>query len=140
MLRAAGRFRRLAAFLRLRLVWLWFRLDGVGAVVLDGRVYPVRALPLGKSRVLIPAVIRCSRAFAEWRLDDDDLYQDLVTVLSVGLGTSRQRVEGLHTSLFALTGVIRQICEANGLPMVEEGTDPGKLMALMMSQTGTSST
>lgn len=115
------------------------RLVGVDAVVLEGRTYAVRAVPLGVARELVPAIIRCSRRFAAWEIDET-LYDDLVTVLALGLGTTRHRIEHLTIPLWDLAPVIDRIARVNSLPVLEAGTDPGKLLAALMTSTGTNST
>lgn len=58
---AAGYGTRAAAWLRQRFSRrLALRLLGVPYVVLEGRVYPVRAVPFGVARQLVPALLRCS--------------------------------------------------------------------------------
>jgi hypothetical protein len=114
------------------------RLAGVDAVVLEGRTYAVRAVPLGIARELVPAIIRCARRFAAWQIDDA-LYADLVTVLALGLGTSRRDIERLTIPLWDLAPVVDRIARVNSLPVLEAGADPGKLLAALMTSTGTSS-
>lgn len=113
------------------------RLAGVVAVVLEGRVYAVRAVPLGVARELVPAIIRCSRRFASWEIDEG-LYDDFVKVLSLGLGAPPAAIERLTVPLWDLSPVIERIARVNGMPMLETGTDPGKLLAALTS-TGMSS-
>jgi len=139
---AAGFAPRLRA--RLRGLWsrrLLLRLAGIPSVVLEGRVYAVRAVPLGVARQLVPALLRCSRRFAAWQIDED-LYDDMVRVLALGLGASPAVIERLTVPLWELGPVIECIAIANGLPRMEAGgADLGKLMALLATtSTGTSST
>lgn len=115
------------------------RLVGVEAVVLEGRTHAVRAVPLGVARELVPAIIRCSRRFAAWQIDET-LYDDLVTVLALGLGTERRVIERLTIPLWDLAPVIDRIARVNSLPVLEAGAEPGKLLAALMTSTGTSST
>jgi len=115
------------------------RLAGVEAVVLEGRTYAVRPVPLGVARELVPAIIRCARRFAAWEIDDV-LYDDFVTVLALGLGAPRSTIEHLTIPLWDLAPVLDRIARVNALPVVEAGTDPGKLLAALMTSTGTSST
>lgn len=136
----AGRAARLAAWLRARLNRrLLLRLAGVDTVVLEGRVHAVRAVPLGVARSLVPALIRCSRRFAEWQIDED-LYDDFVIVLSLGLGTSPDAIARLTIPLWELAPVVERIARVNGLPVLEAGADLGKLLAAMTASTGTPST
>lgn len=139
-LAGAGHRLRLSAWMR---GWLsrrlLLRLAGVEAVVLEGRTYAVRAVPLGVARTLVPAIIRCARRFAAWEIDDT-LYEDFVTVLALGLGAPRRAIERLTIPLWDLAPVIDRIARVNGLPVLEAGTDPGKLLAALMTSTGTSST
>ncbi len=114
------------------------RLIGVEAVVLEGRTYAVRPVPLGQARELVPAIIRCARRFAAWEIDDA-LYADFVTVLALGLGAPRRTIERLTIPLWDLAPVIDRIARVNALPVLEAGTDPGKLLAALMTSTGTSS-
>lgn len=115
------------------------RLAGVEAVVLEGRTYAVRPVPLGQARILVPAIIRCARRFAAWEIDET-LYEDFVTVLALGLGAPRGAIERLTIPLWDLAPVIDRIARVNALPVLEAGTDPGKLLAALMTSTGTSST
>lgn len=139
-LHGAGYAPRLMAWLRGRVSRRsLLRLVGVEAVVLEGRTYAVRAVPLGIARELVPAIIRCSRRFAAWEIDET-LYDDLVTVLALGLGTTRDRIGHLTIPLWDLAPVIDRIARANSLPVLEAGTDPGKLLAALMTSTGTNST
>jgi hypothetical protein len=139
-LSGAGYLPRLAAFVRgLVSRRLLLRLVGVDTVVLAGRVLPVRAVPLGVARELVPAIVRCSKAFAAWEFSEA-LYDDIVKVLALGLRVPQAHIEGLTVSLFDLAPVVERIARVNGLPVLEAGSsDMGKLVALM-TQTGTSST
>lgn len=136
----SGHFVRLAAWVRgvfSRRVLL--RLAGIDTVVLAGRVYPVRAVPLGVARELVPAIVRCSRAFAAWEFSEE-LYDDMIKVLALGLGVPTHKIEALTVSLFDLAPVVERIARVNGLPVLEAGSaDMGKLLAALASQTGTSS-
>ena len=106
-----------------------YRLLGVPTVVLQGRVYAVRAVPLGIARDLVPALLRCSRLFARWDLSEA-LYDDLVRVLALGLGAAPRDIERLSVPLWDLAPVVELIAKANGLPVVEAG-QLGELAALV---------
>lgn len=119
---------------------LLLRLAGVQTVVLEGRVHAVHAVPLGVARQLVPALIRCSRRFAAWQIDEA-LYDDLVQVLALGLNTAPATIERLTVPLWELAPVVEVIARVNGLPMMEAGgADLGKLLTLLATSTGTSST
>lgn len=135
----SGHFVRIAAFVRGILSRrMLLRLAGVDTVVLAGRVLPVRAVPLGVARELVPAIVRCSKAFAAWEFSEA-LYDDIVKVLALGLRVPQARIESLTVSLFDLAPVVERIARVNGLPVLEAGSaDMGKLIALM-AQTGTNS-
>lgn len=137
-LAGSGRLTRLAAFLRgLVSRRALLRLAGIETVVLAGRVYPVRAVPLGVARDLVPAIVRCSRAFAAWEFSEA-LFDDMVKVLSLGLHVPRARIEALPISLWDLAPAVERIARVNGLPVMEAGTpEMGKLLAKL---TGTNST
>lgn len=132
----AGRILRLAAWLRgLVSRRAILRLAGLDVVVLQGRVLPVRAVPLGVARALVPAIVRCSQAMAAWRMDET-LYDDLVQVLALGLGIPQADVEQLTVSLWDLAPVVERIAVANGLPVMEAGRpEMGKLMAALTGTT-----
>jgi len=137
-LAGAGHLTRLVAamrgFVSRRLIP---RLPGVEVVVLAGHVRPVRAVPLGVAREMVPAIVRCSRAFAQLEIGEA-LYDDLIKVVSLGLGMPLRQVENLAVSLWDLAPVLDRIARVNGLPVVEAGgPDLGKLLATL---TGTSST
>lgn len=117
---------------------LLLRLVGIESVVLQGRVYAVRAVPLGVARELVPAIIRCSRRFAAWEIDEA-LYDDLVKVLALGLGAAQREIERLTVPLWELAPVVERIARINGLPVLEAGADLGKVKAALMHLTGTSS-
>lgn len=139
-LSGAGLGIRLAAWSRgLRSRRLLLRLVGVESVVLEGRTYAVRPVPLGVARELVPAIIRCARRFAAWDIDEA-LYADFVTVLALGLGVPRRTIERLTIPLWDLAPVLDRIARVNALPVLEAGADPGKLLAALMTSTGTSST
>ena len=115
-----------------------FALGGIPSVVLEGRVYAVTPVPLGIARELVPAMLRCSRKFAAWQVDEE-LYDDLVKVLSLGLRTSPETISRLTVALWELAPVIEQIATANAMPVLEAGrSDLGKLIAAL--STGESST
>jgi hypothetical protein len=115
---------------------LLLRLVGVPTVSLEGRVYAVRAVPLGIARELVPALLRCSRRFAEWQIDEG-LYDDFLKVLALGLNASPRVIDRLTVPLWELAPVVEQIARVNGLPMMEAGrSDLGKLLAAMMPSTG----
>lgn len=136
----AGLTVRLAAHVRgLLSRRLLLRLIGVESVMLQGRVHVLRAVPLGVARELVPAIIRCSRKFAAWDIDEA-LYNDLVKVLALGLRTTPREIERLAVPLWELAPVIERIARVNGMPVLEAGTDMGKLVAALMTSTGTSST
>lgn len=136
----AGVFVSIAAFARSvfsRRVLL--KLAGIDTVVLCGRVYPVRAVPLGVARELVPAIVRASQAFVRMNIDDD-LYADIVKTLSLGLGASAREIEACPVSLWDLAPVIDLIARVNGLQVMEAGrADLGKILEVL-AQTGTSST
>lgn len=136
----AGYLPRISAFVRglfSRRVLL--RLVGIDTVVLAGRVLPVRAVPLGVARELVPAIVRCSQAFAKWEFSEA-LYDDIIKVLALGLSVPQRAVESLTVSLFDLAPVVERIARVNGLPVLEAGSaDMGKLLAAL-TQTGTNST
>lgn len=134
----SGRLTRLAAWARrLASRRVLLRLAGVDSVVLQGRVYAVRPVPLGVARDLVPAMVRCSRRFAEWDIDEA-LYDDMVRVLSLGLRAKQTDVESLSIALWDLAPVIESIARANGMPLLESGADAGKWMGAL--STGTNST
>lgn len=139
-LSGAGYLPRLSAFVR-----GWFsrrvllRLAGIDTVLLAGRALPVRAVPLGVARELVPAIVRCSQAFAKWEFSEA-LYDDIIKVLALGLSVPIRVVESLPVSLFDLAPVVERIARVNGLPVLEAGSpDMGKLLAAL-TQTGTNST
>ncbi|MFV5212789.1 hypothetical protein ACLIIZ_03560 [Azonexus caeni] len=134
--RAAGYLARLLAVVR---AWLsrraLLRLAGIPVVVLEGRVYGVRAVPFGVARELVPALLRCSQRFAAWQIEEA-LYDDIVRVLALGLRESPAVIERLTVPLWALAPVIEAIAVANALPVVEAGrADPGKVMAAILTGT-----
>lgn len=145
-LRGAGYVARIGAFLRLSLCLRRGMLRGLGyeSVVLEGRVYRVRAVPLGKARYLVPALIRCAQGFVESRFDDESLYDDLINVLALGLGVPSTKVEAMDIPIWDLAPVIDCIARVNGLAANEEAgkSDPGKFKfsRLLMVFTGTSFT
>lgn len=136
----AGHFVRLAAAVRgMFLRRLLLRLAGTGSVVLQGRVVAVRPVSLGVARELVPAIVRCSKAFAAWEFSEA-LYDDMVKVLSLGLNVPAARIEALTVSLFDLAPVVERIARVNGLPVLEAGSpDMGKLMAALTKPTGMNS-
>jgi hypothetical protein len=112
-------------------------LVGVDTVVLQGHVFALRARPLGVCRNLVPAIIRCSRRFAAWEMDEV-LYDDLVQVLSLGLKVSPRVIEQLSIPPWELAPVIEQIARVNGLPVLEAGrTNLGELVQVLTKSTGT---
>lgn len=137
-LRGAGVFVWLGGVAR----WLFSsrtlrRLTGAEVVVLQGRALAVRPVPLGIARDLVPAMVRCSRRFAEWDLNEA-LYDDMVEVLALGLRAPRRDIESLTVSLWDLAPVIETIARVNGMPVQEAGSiDMGKLLAAL-KPTGTS--
>lgn len=136
----AGYLPRLSAFVRgIFSRRLLLRLAGVDTVILAGRVLPVRAVPLGIARELVPAIVRCSKAFASWEFSEA-LYDDIVKVLALGLNVPTHHIESLTVSLFDLAPVVERIARVNGLPVLEAGShDMGKLLAAL-TQTGKNST
>lgn len=136
----AGHLTRLAAVVRgLVSRRALLRLAGIETVVLEGRVFAVRAVPLGVARVMVPALIRCSRRFSEWQIDEA-LYDDMVKVLSIGLGAAPAVIERLTVPLWDLGPVVERIARVNGLPMMEVGgAGLGELLAALTHSTGTSS-
>lgn len=136
----AGLLARAGAWLRgLRVRRLVARLTGGEPVVIEGHVFVVRPRPIRACRDLVPALIRCSRRFAAWEIDEA-LYDDLVQVLALGLNAPPATVERLTVSLFDLSPVIDVIARVNGLPVVEAGrADLGEFLATMAKSTGMSS-
>lgn len=114
------------------------RLAGLDSVMLEGRVYVVRAVPLGTARSLVPAIIRCGRKFAAWEIDES-IYDDLVTVLALGLGADRRAITRLTVPLWDLAPVVDRIARVNALPVVEAGALPGKLLEALTTSIGTNS-
>lgn len=133
----AGLPRRLCAWARglfSRRVLL--RLAGIPAVQIEGRVIALRPVPLGVTRDMVPALIRCARSFTAWEIDET-LYDDFVIVLSLGLRLPKKTVESFTVPLWQLVPVIERLAQINGLPTVEAGrADLGKWLAAMTS-TGT---
>jgi hypothetical protein len=116
------------------------RLAGVEAVVLEGRVFAVRPVPLGVARELVPAIVRCSRNFAAQSIDEQ-LIDDLILVVALGLRAKAGEIERMRVGLWDLVPVIGLIARANGMAVMEAGSaDLGKLLAQITSSTGTSST
>lgn len=114
------------------------RLAGIPAVQIEGRVIALRPVPLGIARDMVPALIRCARSFSAWEINET-LYDDFVTVLSLGLRLPKKTVESFTVPLWQLAPVVEQLARINGLPTVEAGSaDLGKLLTAMMS-TGTPS-
>lgn len=129
---------RLVAWLRgLSVRRVLRRITGAETVVLQGRVCLVRARPLGVCRDLVPALVRCSRSFAGWQVDEA-LYEDLVTVIALGLDVPREYVERLSVPLWELTPVVDRIARVNGLLAMEAGSAAmGELLRAMTILTGT---
>lgn len=140
LLPSAGVLAHLGAFVRsLFSRRLLLSLVGVETVMLAGRVYAVRPVPLKVARDLVPAIVRCSQAFVRVDLAEA-LYDDLVKALALGLGVSIREIGSLSVSLWDLAPVIDLIARVNGLQTAEAGTaDMGKLLAAL-TQTGTNST
>lgn len=140
LLPGAGVLASLAAFVRSVVSRrLLLRLAGIDTVVLAGRVYAVRAVPLGVARELVPAIVRCSQAFVRFEVTDE-LYADLVRALSLGLGVPAREIESHAVSLWDLAPVLDLIARVNGLQTMEAGTaDLGKILAVL-ARTGTNST
>lgn len=113
-----------------------FALVGVPCVQIEGQAFAVRPVPLGVARDMVPALLRCSQHFAQWDISEA-LYDDLVTVLALGLGARRADVAGLAVPLWELGPVVELIAKVNGMPVVEAG-NLGELLALTKS-TGTRS-
>ncbi len=112
------------------------RLAGIPVVQIEGRVIALRPVPLGIARDMVPALIRCARSFSAWEIDEA-LYNDFVTVLSLGLRLPKHAVESFAVPLWQLAPVVEQLAQVNGLPTMEAGrADLGKLLAAMTS-TGT---
>lgn len=138
--RGAGYFPRLAAVVRRLLsIRLMARLVGSETVTLEGRVCILRAVPLNTARDMVPALIRCARSFSTWDINEA-LYDDFITVLSLGLRLRRSAVEKLTIPLLGLVPVIERIGQINGLLATEAGrSDSGKPLATLMNSTGTGS-
>lgn len=114
------------------------RLAGVDSVILQGRLCPLRPVPLGIARDLVPAIVRCSRRFASAEIDEA-LYDDLVQVLSLGLQVPSQDIERLTIALWDLAPVVDRIARVNGLPVLEAGSAGlGELITALTKSTGTS--
>lgn len=126
---AGGLVRLVAVVRRLLSRRALLRLVGIPTVVLQGRTYPVQAVPLGVARDLVPALLRCSRLFARWEISEA-LYDDLVRVLALGLGATVRDIEQLTVPLWDLAPVVEAIAVANGLPVVQGGGSSGELEAL----------
>lgn len=139
-LRAAGFYKRISAHWRGLISRRWLlRLAGIQSVVLEGRVYAVRAVPLKVARDLVPAMIRCSRRFVGAEINEN-LYDDMVTVLALGLGTTPSAIERLTVPLWGLAPVLDAIAAANGIPVLEAGANPGKPSPATKTSTGMNST
>lgn len=111
-------------------------LAGVRSVQLEGQVFAVRPVPLGVARDMVPALLRCAKSIAVWDVNEQ-LYDDFVVTLSLGLGVPAKRIERLQVPLWQLAPVVELIARVNGFP--EAGrADLGKLMA-MITSTGTPS-
>jgi hypothetical protein len=106
--------------------------------VLEGRVFPVRALPMRVVRELVPALLRCSERFRAVEITEE-LFDDFIISLSLGLGAKREVIEQLYVPLWQLGGAIELIARVNGMPVLETGRDPGKFLAALMQSTGTAS-
>lgn len=140
--RGAGYVRRVLSALRLAIRGrqLLNLLLGFESAVVQGKVYCIRAANLGKARHLVPAVVRCSRRFQAMQIDDE-LYDDLITVLSLGLSTTRADIESFDVPLWELALLVEQIARVNGL-VEREGagrSEAGKRMASLMRSIGTGS-
>ncbi len=135
----AGYLVRLRAFVRgLFSRRMLLRLAGVPSVLLAGKVYAVRPVPLGRAREMVPAIVRCGKAFAAWEFSEA-LYDDVIKVLALGLGVPEKQVESLRVSLFQLAPVIDLIAKTNGLLVLEAGSpDMGKLVEAL-KRTGANS-
>jgi hypothetical protein len=119
---------------------LLLRLVGIETVVLEGRAWVVRPVPLGIARELVPAIVRCSQKFAAHTVDEP-LIDDLIRVVALGLRAPPAQIERLRVGLWDLVPVIERIARVNGLAVVEAGgADMGKLLAALTNSTGTSST
>lgn len=113
-------------------------LSGVRSVQLEGQVIAVRPVPLGVARDMVPALLRCGQGFATWSINEQ-LYDDFVVAISLGLGVSAKRIEQLQVPLWQLVPVVDLIARVNGFPEVEAGrADLGKIIAALTS-TGTPS-
>lgn len=136
----AGYLPRLSAFVRgLLSRRVLLRMAGIDTVVLAGRVLPVRAVPLGVARELVPAIVRCSQGFVRWDLSEA-LFDDLVKALSLGLRVPQRDIEALSVSLWDLTRALDLIARVNGLQVMEAGqSEVGKQLEAL-TPTGTSST
>lgn len=135
----AGTAVRLTAWVRGRFsTRLLLRLSGIESVVLEGRAYAVRAVPLGVARDLVPAILRCGDAIAACKIDDA-LYDNAIKALSLGLGVPPRSIESLTISLWEVLRVLDLIARVNGLQAEADKIETGKLLAALTS-TGTKST
>ena len=113
-------------------------LSGVRSVQLEGEVFAVRPVPLGVARNMVPALLRSGRSFAAWEISEQ-LYDDFVITISLGLGVPAKRIERLQVPLWQLVPVVELIARVNGFPEMEVGrSDLGKILEVVTS-TGTPS-
>lgn len=112
------------------LFYLPLRLKNAGAdqVILYGRPHTVLPRPLGVARQLVPLLLRCSQRFAEGEVTEA-LYDDLILILSLGLGVKARYVESFPISISDLARIYELIARVNGLSR-EEGTALGGVAAL----------
>jgi hypothetical protein len=130
---------RIAAWLRgLFAIRFMMRLVGVECVVLEGRVYALRARPLRVMRELMPAIVRSSQRFASLQIDEA-LFDDIIKVVALGLNVQMRTVERLSVPLWDLALVVDRIARVNGLQVSDDYADMGKVAAALMASIGTAS-
>lgn len=107
-------------------------------ITLGGKAYPVNPIPLGRLKKLVPAFARAGQAFARGEVTDAAM-DDMVTVISAGIGIEVAKVEEIPATMDELKNALPVISEVAGLkpPEAPEGNARG---AKKPRSTGTTST
>ena len=87
-------------------------------ITLGERTFPVRPLPLGKLRRLMPAFNRAAQAFAADKADDA-AFDDVFAILSEAIEVPAAEIEAMPGTWAQLVNAISLVAEVSGLKRTE---------------------
>ncbi|MDQ7989019.1 MAG: hypothetical protein REI09_05225 [Candidatus Dactylopiibacterium sp.] len=109
-------------------------------ITLGKRTFPIDAVPLGKLKIITPAVVRAGRAFERGEVSEGAM-NDVIAIIAAGTGLSVEDIESIPgATMPQLSAAMRAISVVSGLIESVDAGNAESRPEVATPSTGTTST